>query len=94
MTNNSKALTLEDIVFGIDQSLDPSLETVKSPIDRVTHCMVPVVTCLVLISVVIWSLTKSTQYSDLFHTNQRFQYGMWSLNAMVIVLAVIVLCRR
>lgn len=38
--------------------------------------------------------TRTRQDSDreLFQTNKRYQYGLWSLNVSVVVLATIVLC--
>lgn len=60
--------------------------------DGVTRFMLPIVVCLVLVVVVLWSLTKSVQYTELFTTNARYQYGLWSLNVSVIVLGLTVLC--
>jgi hypothetical protein len=66
--------------------------------------MVPVVACVVVIVVVLWSITRSVQYTELFQTNPRppgpccgagdprYQYGLWSLNVLVIVLSTLVLC--
>lgn len=69
--------------------------------------MIPVVSCLVMVVVVLWSLTKSVQYNEpawtlwphnvhgtplLFHSNPRYRYGLWSLNVTVIMLATVVLC--
>ncbi len=92
--------TLEDLVFGPDvdgppPTCDPSdgLETgLKPTSDRVTRCMVPLVACFVVIVVVLWSLTKSMQYTELFATNPRYQYCLWGLNVAVIVLATLVVC--
>lgn len=62
-----------------------------TPLDLVTRCMVPVVACLLVVVVVLWSLSKTVQYNELFANSPRYTYGLWSLNVGVIVLSMGVL---
>ena len=50
------------------------------------------VVCLVVVLVVLWSLSKSIQYNELFQNNPRYQYGLWSLNIGVVVVAMALVC--
>jgi hypothetical protein len=99
-TKAPRPTPLEDLVFGpnVDGPPPPSTTsdvvegTFKPTSDRVTRCMVPLVACFVVIVVVLWSLTKSMQYTELFTTNPRYQYCLWGLNVAVIVLATLFVC--
>lgn len=92
-------LRLEDQVFGPykDEEPHPTVRRVPSapmspPGDIVNRCMVPLIACIVVIVVVLWSLTKAVQYTELFATNPRYAYGLWSLNVSVVILSTAVLC--
>ena len=56
------------------------------------HYLVPIIACLIVVLVVLWSLFKSIQYNELFQNNPRYQYGLWSMNVAVVVLSMAVLC--
>ena len=98
--------SLEEQVFGlVEEKAPPPCGAPSTQVDMVTRAgdsrgglvarfrfMVPLVACVVVIVVVLWSITKSVQYTEPFQTNPRYQYGMWSLNVLVIVLSTLVLC--
>lgn len=69
----------------------PSPAAARGP-DAVGSVLLPVVVCLALVLVILWSLSKSLQYNELFHHNPRYQYALWSLNVGAVVLATLVLC--
>lgn len=54
--------------------------------------MVPLLVTALLIGVALWSMSKSMQYNEVFNVNRRYRYGLYVANAVVIVVAVLVLC--
>lgn len=48
--------------------------------------------CVMVIVVVLWSLTKAVQYTELFVNNSRYTYGLCSLNVAVVILSTVILC--
>lgn len=75
--NHTTSSLLEDRVFGVDTTTTSPPTTpgrrCRSPPatggggpDPVTRCMLPSVLAVVAAMVVVWSLTKSVQYSELF----------------------------
>ena len=105
MAHARRTLTLEDQVFGIAEEEAPTetsttegnhsgahRSVVARPQDRVACLMVPTLGCVVLIAVVLWSLSKSVQYTELFAGSRRYTYGLWTMNVAVIVLTVLVVC--
>ena len=45
-----------------------------------------------VVLVVVWSISRSVQYSELFTVNPRYQYGLCAINVLVIILAVTTIC--
>ena len=91
--------TLEDQVFGFCDDpvlppppVPPPPRPAEARGDAVTGVLLPVVATSVVIVVVLWSISKSVQYTELFQSNPRYQYGMWLLNVLVIMLSTLVLC--
>lgn len=87
-TTMVRSLTLEDEVFGIDDTTPPE-PILTDPTGRI---MVPLVVVSVLVGVSLWSICKSVQYSEMFGMNARYRYGLYVMNAVVIFAAVVVLC--
>lgn len=81
-------LSLEDRLFGPEEceSGDP-----VHPPDPYAGIMVPLLVAALLIGVALWSMSKSMQYNEVFTVNRRYRYGLYAANAVVIVVAVLVL---
>lgn len=63
-----------------------------SRMDKVTRCMAPILAGVVVVVVVLWSLRKSVQYTEVFQSNPRYQYGLWSMNVLVVLVSTAVVC--
>lgn len=64
----------------------------RSRLDRVTRCLAPVLAGMVVVVVVLWSLRKSVQYTEVFQSNPRYQYGLWGMNVLVVLISTLAVC--
>ena len=54
--------------------------------------LVMVMATAIVVVVMSWSISRSVKYSELFHVNPRYQYGLCTVNVAVIILAVMTVC--
>ena len=54
--------------------------------------MAPVVAGIAVVVVVLWSLRKSVQYTEVFQSNPRYQYGLWGMNVLVVLVSTAAVC--
>lgn len=96
------AITLEDEVLGLD-SRDAAAEPKPRPgdpgapavvVDPVSQVMLPLVGACILIGTSVWSVSRSVRYHEIFVVNPRFQYGLYAMNTVIILVTVLLLCRR
>ena len=97
LRHHHPSLTLEDQVFGVEPDPESPVAATRPPAlppppaDPARQFLLPLVAGAVVAMVVLWSLKKSVQYTELFQTNPKYQYALWSMNVAAIVLATAVL---
>lgn len=52
----------------------------------------PLVVVCVITAIAVWSISKSVQYHEMFSVNPRYRYGLYAVNAALIIVTVVVLC--
>ena len=89
-------LSIEDQVFGLATRPpchdEPPTSAGNKPAnaDHPPTVLVLLLAMAVVVAVIAWSISRSVQYSELFTVNPHYQYGLCTVNMLVVVLAVIV----
>lgn len=73
------------------QTLLPSTETYENATDRLTladyvsSLMLPLLVTLGVVLIVLYSLSKTLEYTELFAANERYRMGLFAVNALAVI---------
>ena len=102
-SNATPTTGLEDQVFGVDDDDDDDGDRNVSIVgdaarrlsfsaDPIGRSVGPLVVVCVITGIAVWSISKSVQYHEMFAVNSRYRYGLYAVNASLILVTVVVLC--